>query len=181
MFGSYLDWNESYRAQGVLQTSCTVPNVLCAPAGFTGFAGQDVILNEVRWRSLFLGVDGTHHINERFSVNARLSFSPLTDLENEDAHLLRTDLRQDPSFRMEGTGTAYAADLNASYRFSSRMAAHLGYRYWKMEVKDEAGGWSSFPRNGSAFSADLNRFESERHGFTLGLSYQWGAAGVSAD
>ena len=41
VFGSYLDWNESYRAQGVVQTSCTVPNVLCAPAGFTGFAGQD--------------------------------------------------------------------------------------------------------------------------------------------
>ena len=177
LFGSYLDWSESYRAQGVLQTTCTVPNALCAPAGFTGFTGQDVIVNELRWRAVFLGVDGTHSFTSRFSVNARLSFSPLADLDNEDGHLLRTDLRQDPSFRMAGTGTAYSADLSASYRFSSRLAAHLGYRYWKMQVNDESGGWTSFPRNGPAFSAELNRFETERHGFTLGLSYRWGAGG----
>ena len=154
---------------------CTAPFSLCAPVGTSGFAGSNVIFNDVDWEAVFIGIDGSHRFGDRVAVSGRLAWSPRAELNNSDIHFLRSDLEQDPSFRMNGTGQAYAADINADVAITAALSAHLGFRYWKMDVENEPAGWTTFPRGGAPISAELTNFETERKGVTLGLSYVWGA------
>lgn len=171
----YLHWTEQYSARGVNQTICTAPDRLCLPQGTVAFRDRNVIFNDMRWRALFIGVWGRHRLSERLHLSADLAYSPLADLSSDDRHVLRADLAQDPSFRLEGQGQAATARIEATYHFSPRLAAALGLRYWWMAVRDEARGFTAFPAGGAPFSAPLNRFESERYGVTLSISYALGA------
>jgi len=173
--GRYLDWREQYTARGVNQTICTAPGRLCLPRGTMAFQGRRVISNDARWRALFLGIWARHTVIERLALSGELAYAPLADLSNDDRHFLRADLANDPSFRLEGQGQAAVLQLGAEYRFTPRLAATLGIRYWWMEVRHETRGFTAFPAGAAPFSARLNRFESERYGVTLGLSYALGA------
>lgn len=171
----YLDWTEQYLAHGITQTVCTAPSRLCMPRGATRFNDRNVILNDARWRALFIGMWGTHRLGEGFSLSGELSLSPLADLTSDDRHFLRPDLAQDPSFRLEGQGRAATARIEASYGFSPRLSASLGLRYWWMEVSNETRGFTAFPAASAPFSSKLNSFESERYGVTLSITYALGA------
>lgn len=171
----YLDWTEQYSARGVSQGICTAPNRLCLPQGTVAFGNRQVLFNDARWRALFIGIWGRHRLNERLGLSGELAFSPLADLSSDDQHFLRPDLASDPSFRLEGQGQAATAGLEATYQFSPRLTAGLGVRYWWMEVRNEARGFTAFPAGGAPFSAKLNSFESERYGLTLSVAYALGA------
>lgn len=171
----YLDWTERYSARGINQTICTAPNRLCLPQGTVGLGDRTVLFNDAHWRALFIGVWGRHRLNERFDLSGELAFSPLADLKSDDRHFLRADLAQDPSFRLEGQGRAATARIEATYQLNPRLAASLGGRYWWMEVRNEARGFTAFPAGGAPFSSKLNSFQSERYGVTLSLSYALGA------
>lgn len=171
----YLDWTEQYSARGVSQTICTAPNRLCLPQGTVAFGDRQVLFNDARWRALFIGIWARHRLNERLGLSGELAFSPLADLSNDDQHFLRPDLASNPSFRLEGQGQAAIAGLEATYQFSPRLAAGVGLRYWWMEVRNEARGFTAFPAGGAPFSAKLNSFESERYGLTLSVAYALGA------
>lgn len=170
----YLDWTEEYSARGVNQTLCTAPGRLCLPGGTVAFGDRDVIHNDARWRAVFVGVWGQHRVNDRLELSARLAFSPLADLSSDDQHLLRADLAKDPSFRLTGQGRAATARIEASYRFTPRLTAGLGARYWWMEVRNESRGFTAFPAGAAPFSARLNSFESERLGVTASVTYAFG-------
>lgn len=171
----YLDWTEQYSARGVTQTLCTAPNRACLPQGTVAFTDRRVIYNDARWRALFVGFWGRHRLNQRLELSGELGYSPLADLTSDDQHLLRADLARNPSFRLEGQGRAATARIEADYRFTPRLAASLGFRYWWMEVRSEARGFTAFPAGGDPFSARLNSFESERYGVTLSVTYRLGA------
>jgi hypothetical protein len=171
----YLDWTEKFSARGVLQTVCTAPGRLCLPQGTFGFVDREVIYNDARWRALFIGAWGRHRVNERLTLSGELSLSPFADLSSDDRHALRSDLASDPSFRLTGQGRAATAGIEAAYHFNPRLAASIGVRYWWMEVRNEARGFTAFPADGAPFSSKLNSFESERYGVTLSLSYALGA------
>ncbi len=174
LFGQVQLWSEDTRATGIRQTVCTAPNSLCAPAGFVGFNDTTVIKNDIEWRSLFLGVDGYYRLNNKFTVSGTLAYSPLTKVENEDTHFLRTDLAQNPSFKLDGEGETLNAEVNLSYQFTRSFTGHAGLRYWKAKIGNERAGWSVFPAGGGREFADLNELESERTGVTLGASYTFG-------
>lgn len=174
LFGQLQVWSEDTRAVGIRQTVCTSPNVLCAPEGFSGVNNTTVIENNVDWRSLFIGVDGHYHLNDKFTISGTLAYSPLTKVENEDIHLLRTDLAQSPSFKLDADGDTVNAELNLSYHFTRNVTGHAGLRYWKAKVENERAGWSAFPAGGGREFADLNELESERKGLILGVSYTFG-------
>jgi len=176
LFAQAQHWEERYIGSGVMQTVCTAPNLLCMPVGFSGFQGQPVITNKSQWQSLSIGANGRMRIGENLELNARLTFSPLTRLDNQDGHLLRTDLNPDPSFTMSGTGYGYGADIAAVYSFTPRLSAHAGFRYWKMKVSNETGGWAVHPAGGGEVAADLNNFETARKGIMLGMTYRFGGA-----
>lgn len=172
--GRYLDWTEQYSARGVNQTICTAPNRLCLPRGTVAFTGRKVIFNDAQWRAVFIGVWAHHRLNERLHLSGDLVFAPLADLNSDDRHFLRADLAKDPSFRLEGQGQAAIAGIEAGYDFTPRLAARLGLRYWWMQVRNEIRGFTAFPVGDQPFSAPLNRFESERYGVTLSISYALG-------
>ncbi len=170
----YLDWTEKYIARGVVQTGCTAPGRLCRPVGFSGFAGQEVVASEARWRALFIGIWGTSRVGERTSISGGLSYSPLANLDSHDRHFLRSDLAQSPSFRLAGNGRAAAAELNAAYRLTPRLTAGLGLRYWWMQVTDKSHGFTVYPADAEPFSARLRSFESRRYGVMLNVTYALG-------
>lgn len=171
MNGRYLHWTEEYRVRGVHQTVCTAPNRLCAPVGFSRFNQRDVVFNEAQWQALFVGVWGSHALTDRVSVSGELSYSPLATLKSDDRHFLRPDLAQSPSFRQEGDGQAATASINAAYRLTPQLTAGVGFRYWWMQVSDEARGLTIFPAGDEPFGVRLKQFETERYGVTASLVY----------
>ncbi|MCI0559583.1 MAG: hypothetical protein MN733_13900 [Nitrososphaera sp.] len=173
-FVGYQYWKEKYVAKGLKQLECTAltPSpIQCAPAGTVGFVGQTVITNEVEWSSIRLGLEGGYQFTRRFSLDGSVAFIPYTSLDNQDIHHLRTDLRQDPSFSMSGTGIGANFEVKASYMIVKQLFFDLGYRYWWLRVTD--GDWKSHPVGGpmTSVSANLNEFQSIRQGVTLGLTY----------
>ncbi len=170
-------WKEKYVAKGVKQLECTAlaPSpIQCAPAGTVGFVGQTVITNEVEWSSIRLGLEGGYQFTRRFSLDANAAFIPYTSLQNRDTHNLRLtgpNALQDPSFTMSGTGIGANFEVNASYMIVKQLFFDLGYRYWWLQVKD--GTWKNHPVNFPSETANLNEFQSIRHGVTLGLSYKF--------
>ncbi len=181
LFGQAQHWEEAYTAQGLTQAVCTSPNNFCAPTGSSGFRGMDVISNKVRWQTVSLGVDTSIAVGKRIELNGRVTASPFAQLRNDDTHHLRPDLNQNPSFRDEGTGTGYGIDLDASYHFTPRLSAHAGYRYWKMEIKDEVNGQLAFPAGSSLpVASDLDLFVTKRQGFLLGIKYRFGGGTSTA-
>ena len=181
LFGQVQHWQETYIAQGLRQTVCTAPNSFCAPAGFSGFQGSNVINNKVQWQTLSVGAEGEFEIGKRVELTGRLTASPLARLKNDDTHLLREDLGQNPSFREQGTGYGYGLEFNAAYFFTPQLSAQAGYRYWKMKVDNESNGQLTFPAEGGApIASKLNSFTTSRQGFLLSLSYMFGYGPQSA-
>lgn len=172
----FVDWTEAYVARGVIQTVCTAPTRLCAPAGTSRFAGREVVTGDARWRALFLGAWAEKRVGERFTLSGELALSPLADLSSEDRHLRRTDLQRDPSFRLAGRGRAATASISLEYRFGARLVGGLGARYWRAEVRNEDRGFTGYPAGGEAFTTPLRRFETERYGLTLTVVYTLGGA-----
>jgi opacity protein-like surface antigen len=170
-FVSFQHWEEKYEAKGIKQLECTAVGTFCNPVGPVPTGGRTVITNEVEWNSIRLGLEGGYQITRRFSIDGSAAFIPYTSLKNEDIHHLRTDLRQDPSFSMSGTGIGANFDVSISYMIVQQLFFDLGYRYWWLQVKD--GTWKNHPVNFPSETANLNEFQSIRHGVTLGLSYKF--------
>lgn len=172
IFGSYGEWRERYIARGVVQRECTAPGTLCAPAGFSGFFDRNVITDRVRWRSMFIGVEGDQQMSERLRARATLAYAPRTRLQNDDTHHLRTDLRQNPSFSQRGDGDAVRVEVDFEMNLTQNFAAHLGMRYWRAKVSNVRNGFRAHPIGGpDRIEADLREFRTERKGIMFGLSY----------
>jgi hypothetical protein len=163
-------------ANSLLQVECTTassPNAAfrCPPAGTSSFKGQTVITNTVQWTSLkVLGGEIRYQLLPRVEIDAKAAFL-LTWLKNEDVHHLRTDLGQDPSFRMTGVGIGTNADIGVRIMLLQRLYLTGGYRVWWTKVTD--GDWRVYGADGSTLSANLNEFQSLRHGPTVSLTYQF--------
>ena len=171
LFLGYQYWKERVEATGVTQVECTAPSVLCDPVGAVSFRGRKVITNTVQWHSLRLGLEGGYQITPRISLDGSAVFIPYTAMKNEDIHHLRADLRQDPSFSMEGTGHGVNLEGTASYLLIKDLVFSVGYRYWLLNVTD--GTWQNHPVVGAADTVNLNLLKTFRQGWTLGLTYRF--------
>ena len=127
-----------------------------------------------------MGLDVEYRVTRNFSLEGKFAFKPITSLNNEDIHHLRTTdvvtpvgiipaLRQDVSLEMTGTGIGADIEGGAKYMLIDRLALNLGYRFWWNRVVD--GTITSHPVNFPSSSANLNDFQTFRHGVTLGVSY----------
>jgi hypothetical protein len=174
VYARYQDYQESYHAYGVRQVTCAAPFVLCAPEGSQEFTGQRVISNKANWRSVYIGVDGRFNITPRLSVRGDLAYSPWARVTNNDVHLLRGDLRSDPSIRIQTTGTGVNAMAEVAYRLGN-WEASLGYQYWKLESRGDPNAISFFPADEIVgVDANLNEIVTKREGWRVGLSYLFG-------
>jgi len=176
VFVGFQYWREKLVANSLLQVECTTassPNAAfrCPPAGTSSFKGQTVITNTVHWTSLkVVGGEIRYQLFPRVEVDAKAAFL-LTWLNNEDIHHLRTDLGQDPSFKMTGFGIGTNADIDVRVMLLQRLYLSGGYRVWWTRVTD--GDWKIYGADGSTQSANLNEFETLRHGPTVTLTYQF--------
>ena len=169
-------WRERQVATGVTQAECTTASspssdFRCAPAGTVGFQNQQVITNTTTWFSGRFGGEVEYKFDPRVSVEAKVAML-LSYLNNEDVHHLRTDLAQDPSFRMTGLGIGTNSELNLRVRILDRLYLTGGYRVWwnRVLANDQ---WKIYGADGSSATAPLTQFQSLRHGPTIGLTYSF--------
>lgn len=159
----YQHWHEKYVAFGA---TSAFPNVVAPIA-----SGVKVITNDYYWDSLRLGLRWHIPFPKRFGFSARTSLLPWSWFRLDDVHHLRTDLRQDPSFRDEAEG-GFGVQLEASltYRIWRGLGAELGYRYWN--ITSGAGDTFTFRRAGTVQDT-LNDADTRRDGPFFGLQYRF--------
>jgi len=167
VFAGYQFWREQVRAKGLTQVECTVAS--CASPGTVSHVGQTVITNTMSWHTLRLGIESEFQFASAFLIEGSAAFIPVAALQNEDIHHLRTDLQQNPSFSMSGTGIGFNLEGNVSYSIMKHLFLDAGYRYWWLEVTD--GTWQLHRATGGTIAATLNQFKSVRRGGTLALTY----------
>jgi len=174
VFGGFQYWRERQTATGVTQAECTTASspssdFRCSPAGTVGFQNQTVITNTATWISGRFGGEIDYKIDSRVSIDAKVAML-LSYLNNEDIHHLRTDLAQDPSFRMTGFGIGTNSNVNLRIRIWDRLYLTGGYQVWWNRVI-AADQWKIYGADGSSTTAPLTLFQTLRHGPTVGLTY----------
>ena len=172
VFIGYQHWQEKVITTGVEQVECTSftgGNPFCESPGTVSFVGQKVISNEVRWDSLRIGWEGSFRYSKRFRFDMDLAYIPISGLLNRDIHHLRTDLQQDPSFEMDGTGSGYNLEASFKYSLTKKILLSAGYKYWKIKASD--GTWKNLPVVGTQTIGNLNDLSSSRQGVTAQLEY----------
>ena len=130
VFAGLQYWRERHVATGVTQAECTTASsptsaFRCSPAGTVGFRNQAVITNTTTWFSGRIGGELEYKIDPRVSVEAKVAML-VSYLNNEDVHHLRTDLAQDPSFRMTGLGIGTNSDFNLRVKSGSGSISRAG-------------------------------------------------------
>jgi hypothetical protein len=180
LFIGYQYWRQAHTASGITQVECTAVNptaqgrqlgIACNPPGTVSNSGRTVISNTAAWSSLKLGVEGDYRVFSRLSLAGKFAFIPYASLDNKDIHYLRTDLAQNPSFRMTGTGIGINAETTISVMIISRLYFDLGYRFWWMNMLD--GQLQANESTGAVSTVALNEFSSMRQGMTFGVHYQF--------
>lgn len=166
---------EKHEAVGVGLVGCTSAwdtfDGCPQPNALESLRNALVITNTQTWSSLKLGVETEYRITRRLSVGGKAAFLPLTSLSNKDIHHLRTDLQQNPSFEMTGTGIGANLEGDVSYMVMKGLFLKVGYRYWWNRVSD--GTWKNFPRSSPSETFTLNEFENIRQGLTFGATYMF--------
>lgn len=168
-FLGYQHWREQYTGRGVYQVECTAVGTLCSAPGTVAFAGTAAITNKVDWDSLRLGAETDVLITRWLTLWLSAAYVPFAALSNEDTHHLRTDLQQDPSFSMTGTGQGYDLEAGARVRVLENLYVHAGARYWDRFVND--GEWRNHPVAGASSTLNLNKLRTQRYGFTFHISH----------
>lgn len=173
VFVGWQYWRERHVASGITQVECTTPptnpSYGCSPAGTVRFRNREVITNTATWVSGRFGGEVKYKLDPRVSIEANIALL-FSYLNNEDVHHLRTDLAQDPSFRMTGFGIGTNSDLNLRVRLWNQLFLTGGYRIWWNRVLT-GDQWKLYGDDGSSVSAPLTLFQTIRHGPTVGLTY----------
>lgn len=179
VFGGFQYWHTKYTAVGLGQVTCTTAgstidlgggNVLCNPAGPSPPVGSntEVITNTTNWYSLRVGGRTEYRLTRQLSLLGSVALLPLSVIQNNDIHHLRSDLQQNPSVSMLGIGIGADADVGAKFMFTKNVGLNVGYRVWWNRMLDGdvtingVSGSSEFP---------LTQFQSFRHGLTAGLNF----------
>jgi hypothetical protein len=178
VFGGIQYWHTKYTAVGLGQVICTSagantdldPTMVGTQALCPSSAPNNttVITNTTNWYSLRAGGKTEYRLTRQLSLLGSVALLPLSIIQNNDTHHLRSDLRQDPSISMLGFGMGVDADVGAKFMFTKNIGLNVGYRVWWNRMIDGnvtfhgVSGSSEFP---------LTEFQSIRHGFTAGLNF----------
>ena len=174
VFVGWQYWRERHVATGVTQAECTTASspsseFRCSPVGTVTFRNQQVITNTATWVSGRFGGEVKYKLDPRVTLEANIALL-FSYLNNEDVHHLRTDLAQDPSFRMTGFGIGTNSDLSLRVRLWEQLFLTGGYRvFWNRVLTGDQ--WKLYGADGSSVTAPLTLFQTLRHGPAVGLTY----------
>jgi hypothetical protein len=181
VFGGFQYWHTKYTAVGLGQVTCTTAgstidlgggNVLCNPAGPSPPVGSntEVITNTTNWYSLRVGGRTEYRLTRQFSLVGSVALLPLSIIQNDDVHHLRSDLQQNPSISMLGVGMGVDGDVGARFMFTKNVGLNVGYRVWWNRMID---GNVTIHGVGGSSEFSLTEFQSVRHGLTAGLNFMF--------
>ena len=156
LFAGFQQWSEQIDAFGAVAT--------VGPISIPG--DVRVITNDVRWRSLRLGVAGTAAVTSRIRVLADLAFVPYSKLSNDDSHYLRTDLGPVPNVVTSGRGSGVQLDLELRYALSKRLEAGIGVRHWQLSLERATVALAGA-------TVPVTEFETRRTGVTATVVGRW--------
>ena len=179
VFGGFQYWHTKYTAVGLAQVACTTAgstidlgggNVLCSPGGPSPpiGSGTEIITNTTNWYSLRAGGRTEYRLTRQFSLLGSVALLPLSIIQNNDIHHLRSDLQQNPSISMLGFGMGVDADIGAKFMFTKNVGLNVGYRVWWNRMID---GNVTFHGVGGSSESPLTEFQSIRQGLTAGLNF----------
>jgi len=157
LFVGFQQWSEQVDAFGLMATVGSLPSLP---------EGTRVITNDVRWRSLRLGVAGAAAVTSRLRVLADLALVPYSKISNDDSHYLRTDLGPVPNIITSGRGSGVQFDLELRYAWNERLEAGIGVRHWelsKQRANVSLGG----------VTVPVTEFETRRTGVTATIVGRW--------
>jgi outer membrane protease len=171
IFGGYQYWHTKFTAQGIGEQVCNPTFLTCGVASEP--AMRPVISNTTNWHSFRIGTSSEYRLTTRLSVLGTVAFSPVSLLDNNDIHHLRTSgpsaLAQDPSISMSGYSIGTNADISARFAIARGFFVNVGYRVWWNKALDGDVTFNSL--SGVSSTHPLVEFQSLRHGLTAGLSY----------
>lgn len=122
------------------------------------------------WDSIKVGARGGLPVSSRFAMKASLFVIPWTQYRGEGIWNLRTDFRQDPSFKHKADGGfGGGGDATLSYNPWRNLFIEMGYRYWKIESGD--GTDTTYFSSGRVVTAPFNKATIQRHGVLFGINY----------
>lgn len=146
----YQHWHEKYVAFGA-----------------TGFAAVSsevkALTHDYTWQSLRVGfryyVPGPWGLG----VKGRVLFNPWTYSEMDDIHHLRTDLKQDPSFRSTATG-GFGTQLDVGFAYNPWpwLTLETGFEYWRID--SGSGDKFTYTLSSGTQRDKLNELTIERYG-----------------
>lgn len=172
VFGEFQYWKTTYQVTGVTQVTCNRSSnpgfPPCDPPGMRRFQGLTVITNTTTWHSIRLGASTEYRPTRRLALAGTAAFRPLSIVDNEDIHHLRTDLERNPSISMLGYGIGVDGDAGVSVMLSKAMSLDLSYRVWWNHSLD---GTATFHGTNGSNEYQLTQLESLRHGLTAGLHF----------
>lgn len=123
------------------------------------------------WGLARIGLEGGLPLLRRFSLSGSTVFIPYVMYEGTGVWNLRTDWKQDPSFRHEADGgLGFQGEASLAYRHAS-LSLEVGYRYWYIESED--GTDTTFFSDGTASVVQFNKAVSEREGPFLNINYSF--------
>jgi hypothetical protein len=156
VFAGFQQWSESVDAFGAMATvgPISIP------------ASVRVITNDVRWRSLRVGVAGRAAIASRIRLLADLAYVPYSSARNEDSHYLRADLGPVPNIITGGRGSGVQLDLELRFAIHPRLEAGLGVRHWRLTA-DRADVTLA------GVTVPVTEFETRRTGLTATVAGRW--------
>lgn len=156
--GGYQYWREEYEAFG-LTGSGTAPG------------STNVLSEKFTWQSLRIGARYQIPFPKGFGFKAEAMFIPWSRFELEDIHRLRTDLRQDPSFRAKADGGfGFQVEGAISYTIWKGLSIEGGFRYTKMDSGD---GDIDVRRVSGTQRVKFEGGKTERYGPFVGLQYRF--------
>jgi hypothetical protein len=158
VFAGFQQWSEQVDAFGLMVTAGSSP---------TFPDSLRVISNDVRWRSVRVGVAGTAVVTQRLRVLADLALVPYSEVRNEDSHYLRGDLGPVPNIVTTGWGSGVQLELELRYALTDRLEAGIGVRHWKLSVEDADVSFAG----GAALP--ITEFETKRTGITATVVGRW--------
>lgn len=160
VFAGLQQWIERIDAFGATYTVDTFDLVSDVPSGVLA------ISNEVRWRSLRLGIAGRAAIGRATRVVADLALVPYSDVRNADSHHLRDDLGPTPNIITTGRGRGVQAELELRHALGEGLELGLGVRHW--HLRSTSGDVALL-----GIALPLDELESRRTGLTASLTGRW--------